>query len=168
MSAFLELIDPQQGLPLQSWPLNSDVPLQIGRAEGADILISNPFVSRAHAYIQKRLGGWEVVGLSDKGIIVDGEKVPSLVLVHGVEFRLAVKGPLLRLRIEETAVDSEQPSSAGMATISFDEQSMPLLVLDANQRDREVQEVLQDDYFRNVQEIAAALRRRKQSPAAPG
>jgi hypothetical protein len=114
-----------------------------------------------------RQGSWEVVGLSDKGIIVDGEKVPALVLVHGVEFRLAVKGPLLRLRIEESAADTEQPSSAGMATISFDEQTMPRLVLDAAQRDREVQEVLQDDYFRNVQEVAAALKRRKQSTPQP-
>lgn len=160
MSAFLELID-QQGLPLQSWPLSGDVPLQIGRAEGADILISNPFVSRAHAYIQPRNNGWEVVGLSDKGLYAGGERVATLALVDGVEFRLAAKGPVLRMRVEESREETEQPSSAGLATISFDESTMPVLVLDQRQRDREVQEIIEDDYFRNVQNIAAALRKRK-------
>ena len=94
MIAFLELVDPQQGLPLQTWQLLTGDKLQIGRADGADIQISNPFVSRAHAYVHEQDGAWEVVGLSDKGIIVDGDRRTALTLADGTEFRLAPKGPI--------------------------------------------------------------------------
>lgn len=161
MNACLELIDPQQGLPLQTWRLVPGDKLQIGRADGADIQISNPFVSRAHAYVHEQDGAWEVVGLSDKGIIVDGDRRTALTLADGVEFRLAPKGPILRLRLE--AAESSLSGSAGSATISFDEQTMPILQLDRAQRDRELQEIMADDYFKNVQQIATALRRKRPS-----
>lgn len=166
MTAILELLDPVQGLPLQSWQLEPGRVWQIGRSEQADIVIGNPLVSRAHAYLHERDGRWELVGLSDRGIVVDGEKRTSVPFEDGVEFRLASRGPLLRMRLGEELPPAD--SSACLATISYDEQTMPLLILDEQQRDREVEAISQDDYFRSVQQMAAKMRMRRQSrPDAP-
>jgi pSer/pThr/pTyr-binding forkhead associated (FHA) protein len=156
MAVSLELIDVHQGLPVQVWPVaSSGRPLQIGRSEDSDVVISSPFVSRAHAYLQEMASGWELVSLSDKGIFIDGEKRVHLPLEDGVEFRLANKGPLFRFRCTE----HKEPNTS--ATICFDEHTMPRLVLDRRQLDDEVTSITDNSYFEGLQRAAAEIQQRK-------
>jgi hypothetical protein len=162
MNVSLELIDSQQGLPVQTWDVAPGRLWQIGRSEEADIVISSPFVSRAHAYLQETATGWELVGISDKGLFVNGEKQVNVPLADGVEFRLAAKGPMLRFR--QVAVDPHEETSA---TISFDEQRFPMLVLDRNQLDDEVTAISDSDYFAGLQKMAERIQRQKAARERP-
>lgn len=155
MTVHLELIDSHQGLPVQVFDVAPGRVSQIGRSEEADVVIAHPFVSRAHAYLQEGAGGWELVGISDKGVFVNGERRETVPLEDGVEFRLASKGPLMRFR--NLAADRQEDTSA---TINFDEEHIPLLVLDRDRLSEEVTAIVENDYFAEVQKIAAALKRK--------
>jgi pSer/pThr/pTyr-binding forkhead associated (FHA) protein len=159
MTAILDLLDPQQGLPLQTWRLEPGQAWNIGRSDEADIVISSPFVSRQHARLVEQDGSWELIGIWDKGVVVDGEKKSSQVLADGMEFRLVAKGPLLRFRLAES--QSTERGGLGAATISFDAETMPLLIVDRTERDKEVDSIAQGDYFQDVKRIAEQMRRKR-------
>jgi pSer/pThr/pTyr-binding forkhead associated (FHA) protein len=162
MLVTLELLDSQQGLPVQSWDIAPGRVWQIGRSEEADVVIASPFVSRAHAYLQETPDGWELVGISDKGLFVGGERQETVPLADGVEFRLATKGPLLRFR--QVAVDPHEETSA---TISFDEQRIPMLILDRKQLDEEVTEISGSDYFAGLKQMAERIQQQKAARERP-
>ena len=155
MTITLDLIDPQLGLPLQSWTIEPGRRWHIGRADEAEIHIPNPYVSRSHARIEERSGVWELTNLSSNGTYVDDARHEQITLEDGLEFRLSVKGPLLRFR----QVSAEPPPAS--ATISFDPDTMPALILSSAERDREVAEIVSDPYFREVQELAERMRRQR-------
>ncbi len=165
MLATLELLDAQQGVPLQSWPLSGGRTWQIGRAPTSDIVISSPFVSRAHASLQEESGVWRLDVLSDKGVFIGGDAQSMLLLQDGDQFQLARKGPLLRFRLAESETAAEE--DAAQATVSFDANTMPMLTVDQAQRDDEVQAIAESEYFLEVQRLAESLRKRrlKQPPA---
>ncbi|MCA9054170.1 MAG: FHA domain-containing protein [Planctomycetaceae bacterium] len=152
----LELVDPQQGVPLQVWTLEGADQWQIGRSDSCDIVISSPFVSRVHALLRCVDDAWELTGLSEKGLLLDGERCTTITLADGTEFRLAAKGPLLRFRQHQS--ERSDPTTACMATMNFDSDSMPMLIIDIEQRNREVDDIVSDEYFRSVQKMAKRMK----------
>ncbi len=71
------------------------------------------------------------------------------------------KGPLLRLRTEQTEEASAEDAS--QATVSFDADSMPMLSVDQAQRDSEVAAISENAYFQDVQRLAESIRSRRRS-----
>jgi pSer/pThr/pTyr-binding forkhead associated (FHA) protein len=67
-----------------------DLPLVVGRDGDADIRVDEPLVSRAHARIEPRDGGYAVLDLgSTNKTRVNGHVVAERNLAHGDEIRFA-------------------------------------------------------------------------------
>jgi pSer/pThr/pTyr-binding forkhead associated (FHA) protein len=74
------------GEPVE-FPLDRDV-LLVGREEDADIQIDEPLVSRAHARLERRGGGYVVQDLGSTNFTrVNGEPVGEQLLEDGDELR---------------------------------------------------------------------------------
>jgi hypothetical protein len=151
----LELLDTESGHVLQTWDLGGADVFQLGRSKDCDVEFGSPFVSRTHAWIQIGADGWELSPVSRSGVFVDGQRIERLILADGVVFRLADRGPLLRFR-------AAAPAGSGTAkeTICFDQMRTPLLIVDEQQRDREVGEIAEGAYFQELQKKLARLRSR--------
>ncbi len=60
----------------------------MGRDEGADIRVNEPLVSRNHARLERRDGGWVLLDLGSTNLTrVNGEVVHERALRHGDEIR---------------------------------------------------------------------------------
>jgi pSer/pThr/pTyr-binding forkhead associated (FHA) protein len=60
----------------------------VGREDSADIVVDEPLVSRAHARIEPRAGGYAVLDLGSTNLTrVNGEIVSERTLRHGDEIR---------------------------------------------------------------------------------
>jgi pSer/pThr/pTyr-binding forkhead associated (FHA) protein len=67
------------------FPLAADI-LTVGRDETADIRVDEPLVSRAHARLERRDGGYVLFDLGSTNLTrVNGEVVHERALVHGDE-----------------------------------------------------------------------------------
>ena len=65
-------------------------PLVVGRDETADILVDEPLVSRAHARLEPRDGGYVVIDLGSTNLTrVNGEVILERELHHGDEIHFA-------------------------------------------------------------------------------
>jgi hypothetical protein len=149
----LELLDTESGHVLQQWDLGGGDVFQLGRSRDCDVVIGSPFVSRIHVCLQHGEQGWELSAVSRSGVFVEGERVEHIHLNDGLAFRLAERGPVLRFR----ALSAAGSTSAG-ETICFDSSRTPLLILDEERRDLEVEEIIADDYFKELQRKVAQLR----------
>lgn len=154
----LQLLDAAQGQVLQTWELSGVDVVRIGRSPDNDIVLGSQYVSRAHAYLQADGDRYRLSTLSQQGLFVDGQRCDSVVLEPGLVFRLAAKGPFLRF-------DPIRSSDDDHSTISLTPEDAPLLILDTAERDRQVDEIAEDEYFQNLREAAGALRRRR--PPSP-
>ncbi len=149
----LELLDTESGHVLQQWELGGADVFQLGRSRDCDVVIGSPFVSRIHVCLQYGEEGWELSAVSRSGVFVEGDRVGHVVLNDGLAFRLAERGPVLRFR----ALSADGSRSAG-ETICFDSSRTPLLVLDEERRDLEVEEIVGDNYFKELQRKVVQLR----------
>ena len=69
------------------FPLSAEI-LTVGRDENADIRVDEPLVSRAHARLERRDGGYVVLDLGSTNLTrVNGEVVQERALRHGDEVR---------------------------------------------------------------------------------
>ena len=67
--------------------LDGDRSLVIGRSRECDVQVADPNVSRRHAEVQRRNGGYVLVDLgSTNGVEHDGERVKELPLEEGTRF----------------------------------------------------------------------------------
>ncbi len=153
----LELLDPTQNHALQTWEIAERSVIQIGRSADNDIVIASPVVSRIHAYIREVEGERELCVLSQNGVYVEGRRVESIILREGLVFRLAAKGPCLRVGASGSGDDESR------ATMALESVETPLLVLDAAERDRRVSEIVDSEYFHALKQTAGQLRRRHQT-----
>lgn len=153
----LHLLDATQSHPLQSWEFDDLHEIRIGRATDNDVQIGSPYVSRSHAILQWNDGQWELRVPSQNGAVVEGKKVFHCELEDNTIFQLGPGGPYLRFHCDS----EEEESQLGMATISFDQDTTPMLVLDQSQRDQEVDQIIEAPYFQKLQEMAEQLRQRR-------
>jgi len=149
----LELLDSDATQALQSWEFEPPAVIQIGRSRDCEVAIPSPYVSRAHAYVHPGPEGWELTSVSSHGIVVDGRKRESLLLVDGATFRLGSRGPVMRSRLQVPA-----GTDSTTATLAFDAEEVCLLMLNEQERDSEVQAIVDNEYFQKLIQAAAALR----------
>lgn len=158
----LELLDAEGGHSIHAWELSPDETIVIGRSRDCTVIISNPYVSRSHACLRFGEEGWEVSATSSQGLIIDGEKQLNSRLTSGREFRLGNQGPWLRFR-EDASLPGEEASS----TMSIDPSKTPIFVLDAEQMSRDVESVVEGEYFARLHEMATRLRKPSETGGPP-
>jgi hypothetical protein len=158
-SGVIRLLDSAGGHPLQSWKVENREQVTIGRSEDNDIVVADPYVSRAHAYLRfdEARDDWRLISISRQQIVYQGESHGELALADGMVFRLGQHGCYLRF-------DQSQPQEDDSKTISFDLKLMPVLALDRQKMEREVNEIVEGDYFQNLKN--AANQRRNERLAA--
>ena len=155
----LQLLDSAQGHPLQSWTIDARSHVTIGRAEENDVVLADPYVSRAHAYLQCEPAGeqWRLVSISRQQIVYQGETLGELSLADGMVFRLGQNGCYLRFGLSPKQTDDR-------ATLSYDPATMPVFVLDTQKMQSEVSEIVDGEYFQALKK-AANLRRGQRQQA---
>ncbi|MDX1963273.1 MAG: FHA domain-containing protein [Pirellulales bacterium] len=147
----LQLLDSDQTRPLQTWQFTDRESITLGRAEDNDVVIADPYVSRAHAHLTHDSLGWRVSSISRQRLMIKGVAVDEYDLHDGVVFRLGPHGCSLRFMTCDSAENNH-------STITFDPVVVPALQLDAAQVSREVEQIAQGDYFLQLKQAANALR----------
>lgn len=152
----IQLLDSAHGRPLQNWNIRSDDRVRIGRAAGNEIVVADPYVSRAHAYLDfdAERNRWCITSISHQKIVCDGRALDQLDLTDGVVFRLGPRGCTLRFQqsVEQEDVDLRQTAVGDFIR--------PVLSLDQNRLQEAVSEIAEGEFFRQLQQTAARLRNR--------
>jgi hypothetical protein len=154
-SVMVHLLDPATGRVLQVWLLASQAVITIGREQGQDVLLADPYVSRQHAELRFQDGQWQLVSLGRNGITIEGRRVTEALAHNGLVFRLGSEGPTLRF------IDTP-PDASNSATITSDSMGKFALRFDETKVEQEVDEIAEGEYFRQLQERARNLRRQRE------
>ncbi len=85
-------------------------PFRIGRTEECDVCIKDEHVSRVHARTAYEDGGWWLYDLnSANGLIVNGERVPKVLLTNGITVRLGVRGLDVTFAVQDAPKPATPP-----------------------------------------------------------
>ncbi|HZZ29969.1 MAG TPA: FHA domain-containing protein [Pirellulales bacterium] len=154
--AAIHLLDSALGRPIRSWQFTDQPLISIGRADDRDVQISDPYVSRDHAQLQHSDGGWKLVSLGRHGVIVQGQSITEVPIQGETTFRLGSDGPTLRF-------NPAPPHTDNRMTMMFDSTvGEDLFALDHSKLEREVSEIVDADYFQQLQRRAQQLRDQRQ------
>ena len=139
---------------LQEWTFREETRLRIGRLPDNDVVIPNEVVSRYHAELRRADQEWELIGLGSNGTLLDGERITRASLRDGQVIGLAPTGPTLRFQAGASVPAAEQTMHVGaLPGLSFE--------IDERKKERQLSEIVDSDYFRNLQQRAAGLRGQK-------
>jgi pSer/pThr/pTyr-binding forkhead associated (FHA) protein len=152
----IQLLDASQGLPIQTWTFPVQPEIRIGRASDNDVVITHPYVSRYHTRMLWRNGDWEVVNMGTHGTLLGGRSVSRALLEEGAELRLGPLGPTLRCRGQKSE-SGVTPRGTLMGALT----AAPVIHIDAAKTEQEVRAVVDNDYFRQLQERLQTLRARR-------
>jgi serine/threonine-protein kinase len=146
------LIDPEHGYPLQFWSFEGEDLIRIGRSSDNEVVISHPYVSRAHVFLEFDGHAWNASSISQQGIYWNSSKFMQLRLLPGISFRLGPHGP--QLQVGETEGETSTIETTQVAR----SEEFPILALDRERLRREVSEITEGDYFQRLQANARKLR----------
>jgi pSer/pThr/pTyr-binding forkhead associated (FHA) protein len=152
----VQLLDAAHGRVVKTWSFRSRQRITIGRQRECDVEISDPYVSRLHAEMEFRDGGWSLVSRGRNGVLVQSQRIEELTIQSEATFQLGSSGPVLRFAIEHE--DSEMRN-----TLCFDVEPSPAFALDEAQLRNDVGKILEGDHFQKLQAQAKTLRARRQS-----
>lgn len=154
-SVTLTLLHPTRHTALQEWIFDTEAVIRIGRSGDNQVVIPSEVVSRHHAELRLADDQWELVGLGSNGTLLDGGRITRALLRDGQIIGLAPGGPTLRFR-----EGVQLPQSAGQTLFAG---ALPGLAIeiDENKKQRQVSEIVESDYFQQLQKKAAGLRSRK-------
>ena len=79
----LQLLDSAQGHPLQTWTFEDKDEITLGRSAENDVVLADPYVSRAHAFLKYESSGWRLVSISSRLIVLEGQTWREVPLVAG-------------------------------------------------------------------------------------
>lgn len=142
----LHLLDPSQGHPLQTWRFSDRAIVTIGRSEECDVPIADPHVSRIHARLELREGGWVLVSVGRHGTLVNDKLIAEQGLLYTTSFRLGTSGPALRFE----PGDESQPPTETIGSSHLD--LFAMLELDVDRQRQEADEIAGNSFFRELQE----------------
>jgi pSer/pThr/pTyr-binding forkhead associated (FHA) protein len=151
----VHLLDSAQGHPLQSWTFENHDSITIGRSPDNDIVLTDPYVSRAHAYLRFDDGQWRLTAISQRLIVFNGQKVSEVPVLDGTICRLGSQGCFVRFGQEESQQNLR-------ATISFDTALVPELRLDQERMQQEVNQIVDAPFFQQLKDAMLRRRERKQ------
>ena len=150
----VHLIDAVRGNALQMWCFAGKPVISIGRADDRDVVLVDPYISRNHAELRFQNGQWWLVSLGRNGVLVQGQGIEDTLAYDGMQFRLGANGPTLRFRDSMSANSNE-------ATLNADSCTAIVLRIDEHKLSAEVGEIAEGEYFRDLQQRARELRRRR-------
>lgn len=92
---------------------SGDAPVVIGRAETADVVVGDSFVSGQHATVEVVNGAWHLVDRSSHGTFVDGQPVDDLAVDGPIDAWLAdpVTGTRISIRPRAVAGGGTAPAA---------------------------------------------------------
>ncbi len=159
----IQLLDSSHGRPLQNWKISSDKVVTVGRALDNDIVVADPFVSRAHAYLQydEAHGKWQIISISQHQLVYNGQACAALDLTDGITFRLGGQGCFLRFNL------SSPEQTNNRQTMLPESLLRPKLQLDEQQLAKSVHEIVDDDFFKNLKKSVDHQRTRRAKPDVP-
>jgi len=149
----LHLVNPDTGHPFQTWLFETQRSVRIGRAEGNDVVISHPSVSRFHAELQFNGREWELVNLGKNGTLISSHSITRVKIDEQTLFRLGTGGPLLRFEYSGVAFDCLNTITAAVAPPQS-------IQIDECQKESQVRAIVESEYFQNLQGISSKLRKR--------
>ena len=150
----IQLLDPVAGHSLQTWSFESSTHLTIGRSGECDVVLTDPYVSRSHAYLSYDENGWKLIAISERRLVSEGKSQAEFLVSEGFVCRLGSHGCFLRFGFKQ-----ERPSRQ---TIEFDEGFVAELALDREKMAREVDQIAGGEYFQNLKLAARKLRSERQ------
>ena len=153
----IHLLDSATGQAIQTWRFENSVRVRIGRSEENHIVISDPSVSRFHAELTCEGSYWQVVNFGRNGIHVGGTSVSQAPVQDHTTFRLGASGPLLRVG------RCEAPLGAQNTIIEAPLQLGPAIKIDEAQKDLQVREIAESDYFQQLKRASQKLRAEAQA-----
>jgi pSer/pThr/pTyr-binding forkhead associated (FHA) protein len=142
----LHLVNPDTGRPIQTWLFEAQKSVRIGRAEGNDVVISDPSVSRFHAELQFNGVEWELVNLGKNGTLISSHSISRVKIDQQTLFRLGTGGPLLRFERSGEAFDTLNTVMNAVAP------PQPIQI-DECQKESQVRAIVESDYFQHLQGI---------------
>jgi len=151
----VHLLDSAQGHPLQTWKFDDRDSVTMGRSPDNDIVVTDPYVSRSHAYLKFDGDQWRLISLSRQRIYFEGQVVPEVPIDGGTVCRLGPHG--CYLKFDQTAAQQDD-----RATISFDASTMPILKLDRERMQQEVSQFVEAPYFKQLKEAIRQRREQKE------
>ena len=149
----LHLVNPDTGHPVQTWLFEAQRSVRIGRAEGNDVVISDPSVSRFHAELQFNGSEWELVNLGRNGTLISSHSISRVRIDEQTLFRLGTGGPLLRFEHSCEAFDSLNTLAGAVAPPQS-------IQIDEGQKESQVRAIVESEYFQRLQGISSKLRKR--------
>jgi hypothetical protein len=155
----IDLLDSATGQSQQSWRFSGVSRIQLGRSRDNDVAVSNPYVSRSHAYLDCQEGRWTAIAISEQQLVSSGRRVQTIDLIPGTIFQLGPHGPSLKFTVENPDV----PASRGFdytGTLAYDGPEQPDLKLDLDQLSQEVTAITEGDFF---QALSANVNKLRQS-----
>jgi hypothetical protein len=151
----LQLLDSAQGHPLQTWTFENRDSITLGRSPDNDVVLADPYVSRAHAYLKFDSGNWRLISISARLIELEGKTWNEIPVTLGTVFRLGPTGSYLRF-------GQAKDDSTNSATMTFSDTLMPVLELDREKMHREVGEIADSSYFQHLQKARRQLLENRQ------
>ncbi len=139
----VHLLDPTQGHPLQSWMFADHELVTVGRSPDNDVAVADPYVSRAHAYLTFDSNEWRLIAISGQRIFYEGQTCTEVPVGDGTVCRLGPHGCYLRFGQGESQQEQR-------ATISFNARLMPVLTLDREKMQEEVDQIADAPYFQQL------------------
>ena len=149
----LHLVNPDTGHPIQTWLFEGQKSVRIGRAEGNDVVISDPSVSRFHAELQFNGSEWELVNLGRNGTLISSHSISRVRIDEQTLFRLGTGGPLLRFEHRGEVFGC-------LNTITSTVAPPQSIQIDESQKDSQVRAIVESEYFQQLQGISSKLRKR--------
>lgn len=156
----VHLLDSVTGQSIQIWNFEGSPLIRIGRSEENHIVITDPSVSRFHAELQYLGQSWQVVNFGKNGVLVGGRTASPTRIEDRTTFRLGSAGPLLRFDSCEVAFDGLNTTTGGSFLTS------PSITIDEAQKELQVQEIAESEYFQQLQRISQKLRSQTSKPEA--
>jgi hypothetical protein len=150
----VHLLDTAQGHPLQTWTFADHDSVTMGRSPDNDIVVADPYVSRAHAYLKFDRDEWRLIAISRQLIFCAGQTWPEVPVVDGTVCRLGPHGCYLRF--------GQAEAQQNLRTMSFDATPMPILQLDREKMQQDVSQIADAPYFQQLQDAIRQRRARRQ------
>ncbi len=99
----LSLMNPTQGTSIRDWHFTDEQVIRIGRAPDNEVVLLSSVVSRHHVELRREGDHWQLYSLGANGTFLDGEQVVDQAkLTDGATIRLAVSGPVIRVKIDNS------------------------------------------------------------------
>lgn len=155
-SLSIHLLNDVTGRVIQTWKFDDCARVTVGRGEENQITLSDQQVSRLHLELILEHGEWHLISHGRNGTRMNGKSVEKAVLANGAVFQLGSNGPSFRFDTLDFA-----SLFTGTITSQNDIGDIDHLFIDEARKTEEVNQIVEGEGFRALQEQARKLRQKR-------